>query len=207
MSKAESDLLRWARLLHTISKSGLTYCQNDYDLERYHQLEEISAEMLASNSDLAEDEVMESFSLQNGYATPKIDVRAAVFHEDRILLIRELADGGWAMPGGWADIGDLPSETIRREVLEESGYDVSVDKIIAVLDANRLAPLEFYHAYKLIFQCSLMGGKPRTNHETTGVGFFSLDDLPQLSTGRTSYAMVEEAFAHHFDPVRPTAFD
>ena len=207
MSKESTDLLRWARLLYTISQSGLTYCKNDYDLERYHQLEDISAEILASNSDLSKEEVMESFSLQHGYATPKIDVRAAVFQDDRLLLIRELADGGWAMPGGWADIGDLPSVTVRREVLEESGFDVTVDKVIAVLDANRFAPLEFYHAYKLIFLCSLEGGNPRTNHETTGVDFFHLDDLPPLSKDRTTREMIEEAFAHHFDPGRPTAFD
>ena len=111
------------------------------------------------------------------------------------------------MPGGWADIGDLPAETISREVLEESGYEVSVDKVIAVLDANHINPLEFYHAYKLIFQCSLVGGKPKTNHETLGVDFFHRDDLPPLSTIRTTREMLEEAFAHNRDPNRPAAFD
>jgi ADP-ribose pyrophosphatase YjhB (NUDIX family) len=207
MSKQSIELLRWARQLYTISKSGLTYCKNDYDLERYHQLEEISAEMLASNSGSSKEEVLESFSLQNGYATPKIDVRAAIIQENKILLIQEQADGRWAMPGGWADIGDLPAETIRREVLEESGYEVSVDKVIAVLDANHINPLEFYHAYKLIFQCSLVGGQPKTNHETLGVDFFRLDDLPPLSTIRTTQEMLEESFAHHRDPGRPAAFD
>ena len=207
MNERNPDLLRWARLLFTISKSGLTYCKNDYDLERYHQLEEIAAEMLASNSDLSKEAVMESFSLQKGYATPKIDVRAAVFQEEKILLIRELADGGWAMPGGWADVGDLPSETVRREVMEESGDDVKVDKVVAVLDANRMAPLEFYHAFKLIFLCNLVGGKPKTNHETTGVDFFGLENLPPLSTARNTRQMIEEAFAHLHDPNRPTAFD
>lgn len=207
MSKQNIELLRWVRQLYTISQSGLTYCENDYDLERYHQLEEISAQMLAYYSDASMEEVLDSYSLQNGYATPKVDVRAAVIQEGKILLIREQADGCWAMPGGWADIGDLPSETIRREVLEESGYEVSVDKVIAVLDANRDNPLEFYHAYKLIFQCSLLGGQAKTNHETLGVDFFHPDDLPQLSTNRTTQEMVEEAFAHHTDPNRPAAFD
>jgi len=207
MRKQVPDLLRWARQLYTISQSGLTYCKNDYDLERYHQLEEISAEMLASNSGSLKEEVLDSFSLQNGYATPKIDVRAAVIREDKILLIQEQADGCWAMPGGWADIGDLPAETIRREVLEESDYEVSVDKVIAVLDANHINPLEFYHAYKLIFQCSLVGGQPKTNHETLKVDFFHPDDIPPLSTFRTTQEMLEEAFAHHRDPGRPAAFD
>ena len=207
MGNQNTDLLRWARQLYTISQSGLTYCKNDYDLERYQQLEEISAEILSSNSGFSKEEVLESFSLQNGYATPKIDVRGAVFREDKILLIQELADGCWAMPGGWADIGDLPAETVRREVLEESGYEVSVDKVIAVLDANHINPLEFYHAYKLIFQCSLAGGQPKTNHETLGVDFFHLNDLPPLSTIRTTREMLEEAFAHNSDPSRPAAFD
>ena len=207
MSNQNTDLLRWARQLYTISQSGLTYCKNDYDLERYQQLEEISAEILSSNSGFSKEEVLENFSLQNGYATPKIDVRGAVFREDKILLIQELADGCWAMPGGWADIGDLPAETVRREVLEESGFKVSVDKVIAVLDANHINPLEFYHAYKLIFQCNLTGGQPKTNHETLGVNFFHLNDLPPLSTIRTTREMLEEAFAHNSDPSRPAAFD
>ncbi|MFC2063778.1 NUDIX hydrolase [Chloroflexota bacterium] len=207
MSNRNTDLLRWARQLYTISQSGLTYCKNDYDLERYQQLEEISAEILSNNSGFSKEEVLESFSLENGYATPKIDVRGAVFREDKILLIQELADGCWAMPGGWADIGDLPAETVRREVLEESGYEVSVDKVIAVLDANHINPLEFYHAYKLIFQCNLVGGQPKTNHETLGVDFFHLNDLPPLSTIRTTREMLEEAFAHNSDPNRPAAFD
>jgi ADP-ribose pyrophosphatase YjhB (NUDIX family) len=207
MEEKVSNLLRWARQLFSISQSGLTYCQNEYDLERYHQLQEMAAEMLASQSELSKDAIKQSFSLQSGYATPKIDVRGAVVQDGKILLIQEQADGRWAMPGGWADIGDFPAKTVEREVFEESGYKVHVDKVIAVIDANHVAPLEFFHAYKLIFQCSILGGQPTISHETLAVNFFEMDDLPPLSRSRTTRAMLEEVYAHYLDPSRPTAFD
>jgi ADP-ribose pyrophosphatase YjhB (NUDIX family) len=207
MKEQVPDLLRWARQLFSISQSGLTYCQNEYDLERYHQLQEIATEILASHSELSKEAIQQSFSMQSGYATPKIDVRGAVIQDGKILLIQEQADGRWAMPGGWADIGDFPAKTVEREVFEESGYIVLVEKVIAVMDANHVAPLEFYHAYKLIFQCRLLGGQPQTSHETLAVGFFDMDDLPPLSTARTTRAMLDEVYAHSLDPTRPTAFD
>ena len=207
MEEPIPDFLRWARQLFSISQSGLTYCKNDYDLERYHQIQEIATEILAKNSSLSMDAIKQSFSMQSGYATPKIDVRGAVIQEGKILLIKEQADGCWAMPGGWADIGDFPARTVEREVLEESGYQVDVDKVIAVYDANHVAPLEFYHAYKLIFQCSITGGQATTSHETLAVNFFAMDDLPPLSKGRTTQAMLDEVYAHYLDPTRPTAFD
>jgi ADP-ribose pyrophosphatase YjhB (NUDIX family) len=207
MGEQVPDLLRWARQLFTISQAGLTYCKNEYDLERYQQLKEMAAEMLASNSSESKETVLQSFSIQAGYATPKIDVRGAVIRDGKVLLIQEQSDGHWAMPGGWADIGDFPAETVVREVWEESGFIVSVDKVIAVYDANHVAPLEFYHAYKLIFQCSITGGQPQTSNETLAVGFFDLNELPPLSRSRTDRVMLEEVFAHYQDPNRPTAFD
>lgn len=207
MSKLVSDLLNWARQLFSLSQAGLTYSKNEYDLERYRQMQEIAAEMLASQSNESKESVLKSFSMQAGYATPKIDVRGAVIREGKILLIQEQADGRWAMPGGWADIGDFPSETVKREVREESGFEVRVEKVVAVIDANHVNPLEFYHAYKIIFLCSITDGKPTTSHETLAVDFFAMDALPPLSEGRTNRAMLEEVFAHYQDPTRPTAFD
>lgn len=201
------DLLRWARRLYSLSQAGLAYSRNEYDLERYQEMQTIAAEMLASHSNLTTEQVLQSFSLQDGYATPKIDVRGAVIQDSRVLLIQEKADGKWSMPGGWADIGDRPAKTVEREVLEESGYRVRADKVIAVIDANHVPPLEFYHAYKLIFQCSLLGGNPQASHETLAVGFFSLDELPPLSRSRTDLSMLEEVFAHQLDPLRPAAFN
>lgn len=207
MPEKTPDLLRWARELYTLSQAGLTYSKNEFDLERYRKLQEMAAEMLASQSDETRESILHGFSLQAGYATPKIDVRGAVIRDNKILLIQEQSDHCWAMPGGWADIGDLPAETVRREVREESGFEVRVEKVIAVLDANRIAPLEFYHAYKIIFQCSITDGQPATSNETLAVAFFAMDDLPPLSEGRTNRAMLEEVFAHQRDPARPTAFD
>jgi ADP-ribose pyrophosphatase YjhB (NUDIX family) len=207
MAESSAELLRWARQLYSISQAGLTYCKNDYDLERYHQLQDLAAEILASRSTFSETDARHSFSMQAGYATPKIDVRGAVIQDGKILLIQEKADGKWALPGGWADIGDTPAQTVAREVWEESGFKVSVDKVIAIYDGNHIAPLEFYQSFKLIFRCSISDGQPQTSYETLAVGFFDLNDLPPLSLLRTNLAMLQEVFAHDQDPTRQTAFD
>jgi ADP-ribose pyrophosphatase YjhB (NUDIX family) len=136
-----------------------------------------------------------------------VDVRGAVVHEGKILLIQERADGMWAMPGGWADLGNSPASVAEREVWEESGYRVKAEKVIAVIDANRIEPMEFYHAYKIIFLCRLLEGEPRTSHETLAVDFFDADHLPPLSFYRTNEDMVREVFAHIKDPQRPAMFD
>ncbi len=117
-----------------------------------------------------------------GYATPKIDVRAAVIKDGKILLVQESTDNCWAMPGGWADVGDIPSEVAIRETKEESGFDVKPKKVIGVYDANRVGGrLEFFHAFKIIFLCELIGGEARTSDETLDVKFFDFNDLPPLS--------------------------
>jgi ADP-ribose pyrophosphatase YjhB (NUDIX family) len=199
--------MAWAQEIFSLSQAGLTYSQNEFDLERYRRLQEITAEMIASQSDLEKQSVLESFSMQAGYSTPKVDVRGAVVHEGKILLIQERADEKWAMPGGWADLGNAPASAAEREVWEESGYRVKAEKVVAVLDANQIEPMEFYHAYKLIFLCRLVGGEPRISHETLAVDFFDLNNLPPLSLFRTNEAMLQEVFAHVQDPLRPTAFD
>ena len=207
MNTNNSKWIGWAREIFSLSQAGLTYSKNEFDLERYRRLQEITAEMIASQSGLEKEAVLGSFSMQAGYSTPKIDVRGAVVHEGRILLIQERADGRWAMPGGWADLGNAPASVAEREVWEESGYRVRAEKVIAVLDANRIEPMEFYHAYKLIFLCRLVGGEPRISHETLAVDFFDPNELPPLSLFRTDEAMLQEVFAHVHDPLRRTAFD
>jgi ADP-ribose pyrophosphatase YjhB (NUDIX family) len=170
-------------------------------------LQEITAEMIESQSTISKETALDSFSMQAGYATPKVDVRGAVIQEGKILLIQEKADGKWAMPGGWADLGNSPASVAEREVWEESGFHVKAEKVVAVIDANRIEPLEFYHAYKIIFLCKLLDGEPRTSHETLAVDFFDLDDLPPLSVYRTNEDMLREVFAHAQDPNRRAAFD
>ncbi len=199
--------IAWAREIFSMSQAGITYSQNEFDIERYKRLQEISAEMIESQSELSKESVLKSFSMQAGYATPKIDVRGAVIRDNKILLIQERMDGHWAMPGGWADLGNAPASVAEREVWEESGYEVQARKVVAVLDANRFEPMEFYHAFKIIFLCELTGGEPRISHETLAVDFFDLKDPPPLSLYRTNESMLQEVFAHIHDPNRRTAFD
>src|SRR5574341_219783 len=207
MQEQTPKWLDWAREIFSLSQSGLTYSGNQYDIERYKRLQEITAEMIASQSDIPKEMVLESFSMQAGYITPKIDVRGAVILDDKILLIQERADGKWAMPGGWADLGNAPASVAEREVWEESGFRVKAEKVVAVMDANRIEPMEVYHAFKIIFLCKLLDGEPRTSHETLAVGFFDPNNLPPLSSYRTNENMVREVFAHVKNPNRPTAFD
>ena len=207
MNNQVTKWLEWAREIFSLSQSGITYSGNQYDIERYKRLQEITAEIIASQSDIPRETVLKSFSMQAGYITPKIDVRGAVIRDDKILLIQERADGKWAMPGGWADLGNAPASVAEREVWEESGFRVKAEKVVAVIDANRIQPMEFYHAYKLIFLCTLLDGEPRISHETLAVDFFDPNNLPPLSSYRTNETMIQEVFAHVKNPDRPTAFD
>jgi ADP-ribose pyrophosphatase YjhB (NUDIX family) len=199
--------LDWAREIFSLSQSGLTYSGNQYDIERYKRLQEITAEIIDSQSEIPKESALDSFSMQAGYITPKVDVRGAVIRDGKILLIQERADGKWAMPGGWADLGNSPASVAEREVWEESGFRVRAEKVVAVIDANRIEPMEFYHAYKIIFLCKLLDGEPRTSHETLAVDFFDPNHLPPLSSLRTNENMLQEVFAHVENPNRPTAFD
>ncbi|HLO17903.1 MAG TPA: NUDIX hydrolase [Anaerolineales bacterium] len=207
MNTKTPQWLAWAQEIFSLSQAGLSYSKNEFDIERYKRLQEITAEMIANQSELEKEAILESFSMQVGYITPKIDVRGAVIHDNKILLIQERMDGRWAMPGGWADLGNSPASVAEREVWEESGYRVKAEKVVAVIDANRIEPLEFYHAYKIIFLCELLGGEPRTSYETLAVDFFDPNHLPPLSSYRTNEDMLQEVFAHVKNPNRSTAFD
>lgn len=207
MNTKTPQWLNWAREIFSLSQSGLSYSANQYDIERYKRLQEITAEIIESQAEISKESVLDSFSMQTGYITPKVDVRGAVVRDGKILLIQERADGMWAMPGGWADLGDSPASVAEREVQEESGFRVRAEKVVAVIDANRIEPMEFYHAYKIIFLCSLLDGEPRTSYETLDVDFFDPGHLPPLSSYRTNEVMIKEVFAHLQDPNRPTAFD
>ena len=207
MPETSPRWLEWAREIYSLSQSGLTYSKNEFDLNRYHRLQQIAAEIITSQSELSEESVLESFSMQAGYITPKIDVRGAVIRDSRILLVRETVDGRWSMPGGWADLGEFPAEMVAREVREESGFEVRPEKLVAVYDANRVQPMEFYHAWKLIFLCAIMGGQAATSIETSSVDFFDPEDLPPLSESRTNRAMIAEVFAHVDDMNRPAYFE
>ncbi len=207
--KRTEQWLDWAREIQALAQTGLTYSRIEYDIQRYRRLEEIAAEIVSAHTSLPEDPILENFRVQPGYATPKIDVRGAVIRDGKILLVQERTDGGWTMPGGWGDVGEAPSAMVAREVWEESGFEVRVDKLVAVYDANRVpgVRMDFYHAYKLIFLCSITGGEARTSNETSAVDFYDLENIPPLSIYRTNRQMLEEVFAHFADPSRPAKFD
>jgi len=200
--------LEWAREIQALSQTGQAFTTSHYDRLSFERLEMIAAEIVAEHSALEAAEAARVFSLEPGYATPKVDVRAAVVQDERILLVRETADGKWAMPGGWADVGDRPSETAERETREESGFEVRARKLVGAFDANRGAKASmFFHAVKLVFLCDLLGGDARPSMETLEVGFFDFDDLPPLSEQRTNRRHLDEVRAHLRDPLRPAAFD
>lgn len=207
MNKKNLQWLAWTREIQALAQTGLAFNHTEFDVQRYSRLMEIAAEIIAQHTSLDKNSTLENFRVQPGYATPKIDVRAAVIQDGKILLVQEKMDSCWSMPGGWADVGDAPAEMVAREAWEESGFNVQVDKLIAVYDVNRLQPLEFYHAYKLVFLCTITGGAACHSNETLAVDFFDLDALPPLSESRTNRLMVKEAYAHTCDPNRKAHFD
>lgn len=200
--------LEWAREIQAIAQTGDHYADNHYQHERYQRLLEIAAEMVNENGKVQYAPVLDAFREPRGYATPRIDVRGAVFQDGRLLLVREVSDGGWCLPGGWADVGDVPSEAAEREVWEEAGFKVKARKVIGIYDANRTGPLELFHAFKVVFLCDLISGTAAPSIETSEVSFFSEQEIPQiLSPNRTSPRLIADAFAAYKDPARQTQFD
>lgn len=201
-------LLEWAREIQALAQTECHYAHDDFQRDRCRRLMDIAAKMISENTGIDFLPLAEAFHSQIGYATPKIDVRAAVFHEGKLLLVRERLDGGWTMPGGWADVGDVPSKAAEREAWEEAGFHVKAGKLIGIYDANRINPLEVFHAYKLIFLCDILDGECRPSNETTDVAFFSRQDLPKNFSGeRTTPRHIADVFAAWNEPELPTVFD
>lgn len=195
--------------MQAIAQTGLTYCKDQFDQERFEAVREIAAEIIASGAGLTDAApVIDLFKGDVGYATPKVDVRAAVFDQEQILLVREREDGCWTLPGGWADIGSSPSVNVIREVKEESGYEVEVVKLAAVYDRNLHGhPPYPFHAYKMFFIARLTGGAAAHSGETDGVGFFGEEGIPPLSLTRVMPAQIRLMFEHHRRPELTVSFD
>ncbi len=200
--------LRWAREIQAISQIGLYFSKNHYDETNFSRLKEIAAEMVEAHSNLDHSQAQTQFQAQVGYATVKVDVRGAVVQNEKILLVQERQDGNWCLPGGWADVGEMPSEMVAREVWEESGFEVVPEHLVGVYDANRGGePLSFFHAYKIVFICRIIGGQARPSLETSAVDFFDFDHLPQLSEPRTTRRHLDDIRAHLKNPDQAAVFD
>lgn len=192
-----------SRELKSIAEAGLRYSESAFDRERYERLHELSS--LPMSAAVPGFEWPQEF----GYATPKVDVRGAVIDENQhILLVQEASSGLWTLPGGWADLNSSPSENTRKEVLEESGIEVEVSKLIACWDKDMQGhPRQPEHVYKLVFLCRQVGGALTTSHETTGAEFFPADDLPPLCPHRAALHYLTLAWKHAANPEMPTDFE
>jgi ADP-ribose pyrophosphatase YjhB (NUDIX family) len=200
--------LERAQRLQFIAQAGLTYCRDPYDRERFEQIQAMAAEILAEGFDAPIEHVLSILQAEKGYATPKVDIRVALFERDRILLVREASDGRWALPGGWADVGESPAAVAVREAREESGYEVRVTKVLAVLDKAKHDPSpSLWYTYKIFFRGDVIGGSPRTSHETAAIDWFARDALPALSVERNTPGQLARLFEHHDAPDLPTDFD
>lgn len=207
----EPEWLAWMRDIQGIAQTGLTFSRDPYDRERYEALRALAATMASRQSDAELAVVTSLFAAQDGYATPKIDVRGAVFDaEGRILMVREVLDEGrWTLPGGWADVNLTPAQNVVKEVSEESGFEVQVSKLAAVWDRTRQGhgPSPF-SAYKLFFLCDIVGGAATTSLETSEVAFFAEDQLPaDLSLGRVLPKQIARMFAHKNNPMLATDYE
>ena len=205
----DPNWLLWARELQAIAQTGLTFAGDRYDLERYQRLRAIAVAMMAAGSGTAAERISELFEQDLGYPTPKVDVRGAVFHQQRILLVREISDGFWTLPGGWGDVNQSPRECVEREIQEESGFLARAVKLAAVWDyrRQRQAASHPYSIYKFFFICELTGGEASPSLETSAVEFFALERLPELSLGRVTPAQIGRMYAHRRHPELMTEFD
>jgi ADP-ribose pyrophosphatase YjhB (NUDIX family) len=181
------DSLRITRRIQAIAQAGLHYADNDFDRQRYEELRELSVKLAANLTDAATDRIRHLFTDDTGFQTPKVDIRAVVFNNGRILMVRERSDGRWSLPGGFADINYSPTEVAVKEVAEETGLEVKANRLLAVIDTDKhnFPPLEF-HFYKMIILCDLIGGELRGSCETEEAQFFDPDRLPELSEKRNT---------------------
>ena len=199
--------LYWAKQLQSIAQTGLEFADNPYDRERYEMIRNMSVEILNEYTGIDHRELTRLFAGESGYPTPKVDVRAAIFDkEGRILMVREKHDGKWALPGGWADIELSLSENLVKESKEEAGAEIKLKKVVGIFDRNRHVHDDFpYSAYKIFVECEYIRGEFSPNTETSEHGFFTVENLPELSEGRNTREQVELCFRAkdeaNFEPV------
>lgn len=199
--------LQWAVELQSLAQAGLTYGRDIYDKERYERIREISAEMVAFKTGFTEEKVKDLFCGEEGYQTPKLDTRAAIFEDDKILLVRE-NNGTWSLPGGWADVHMSIKENTIKEVKEEAGLDVTANRIIAVQDrAKHNLPVYAYGICKIFVLCTRIGGHFKENIETTGSGYFDMEHLPNLAAEKNTEEQIRMCFDAYHSPNWIPPFD
>jgi len=189
--------LKWAVELQSLAQAGLHYSRDDFDIERFERIREISAEMISYKTDIPLEKVKDLFCSDTGYQTPKIETRAAIFENGKILLVRE-RDGRWSLPGGWVDVNVSVKENTIKEVKEEAGLDVTTDLVIAVQDREKHnLPVYAYKVCKVFVLCTAIGGSFKENIETIESGYFALDELPPLALEKNNREQIEMCFAAH----------
>jgi ADP-ribose pyrophosphatase YjhB (NUDIX family) len=204
----ETKWLEWASRLQSIAQAGLTFSTGKYDLDRYEQIRALSVEIMHEYTDIPYTRLKALFASETGYQTPKVDIRSAVIKDDKILLVKEKIDGAWSLPGGWADVNTSVSESAVRECFEEAGAVVVPKRIIAIQLANRHNnPLFLYSIYKIFIECELIENNFKENTETLEAGFFSLNDLPELSTERNTRDQIIMCFESKKHKIFETVFD
>jgi ADP-ribose pyrophosphatase YjhB (NUDIX family) len=204
----EPQWLTIAREVRAIAQTGLAFAADGFDHQRYQRLQQLAALLMAQGSSAEHDAILELLRQEKGYATPKVDVRGAAFADGRVLMVREISDGKWTLPGGWADVNQSAGECVVREIAEESGFKARALKLAAVYDyQKRNPPRHIDSIYKMFFICEIVGGAACASDETSEVAFFPRNELPPLSCGRTTAAQIERMFQHHEDPQLATDFD
>ena len=192
-----------------MAQTGLTFSVDRFDRQRYERLRELAASMLAEGSGERYEVIIEILREGWGYTTPKVDVRGAAFIDGRVLMVREISDGCWTLPGGWADVNQSAAECVVREIFEESGFEARARKLAAVRDYQRSGhpPRNVDSIYKMFFICEITGGSARPSNETSEASFFARNELPPLSLGRVTAAQIERMFHHAEHPEIATDFD
>ena len=186
--------LKWAIEIQSIAQCGLAYTKDMYDKERYEQLRNIAVEMVSYKTDISVDKIKTLFCNESGYQTPKLDTRAVIFEDEKILLVRE-KNGLWSLPGGWVDVLESIESNTIKEVKEESGLDVITKRVIAIQDRNKHnKPLYPYGVCKVFVECEVIGGEFIENIETTEIKYFSIENLPNLCEAKTTSKQIEMCF-------------
>lgn len=196
MEKIKQDILNKVKRIKSLAQNGLSYSESHFDLERYEEMDQLSDELLSLLGGVSIADIQASLKRETYYQTPKVDIRAVIFENRKILLVKEKSDQKWALPGGWADVAYSPSEVAVKEVQEEAGLEVAAGRLLAVYDKRlHKHPESLLYVYKVFILCKYISGEPKSGIDIEEVDFFGLDELPELSTGRNTLEQITQSFS------------